>query len=244
MVGEQGLESRVKIPPYSLVHFQYRCPLSAIERIGIVPLGDRCAVRMLLYKMELDGPAYPFDLTRTSNLADVADIIAKDFSDMWNPQFLHYHFEEKRLYHGIWSGLSFGHEVEDTDNPAADMSPIFERMRTRYSARSQRFRYTIAHCDRVLFIRTGGFERGAVEDLVYQLQLISKGKPFQLLLLSSQSTQDSSGIPHVLHYPVDFNPDLMYENHDHWLYCTQIMAEILTEIGVSSKNLFWCPPNV
>ncbi|PSB42584.1 hypothetical protein, partial [Chamaesiphon polymorphus] len=47
----------------------------------------------------------------------------------------------------------------------------------------------------------------------------------------------------VLHYNLEFNPDRMYEDLGHWLYCTDIMRGILDSIGVSSKNLFWCPPN-
>jgi hypothetical protein len=28
----------------------------------------------------------------------------------------------------------------------------------------------------------------------------------------------------------------------HWMYCTEVMRGILEFLGVSSKNLFWCPP--
>ncbi|WP_407897486.1 hypothetical protein [Scytonema sp. NUACC26] len=64
-----------------------------------------------------DGPAFPFDLTRTTNIADIADIIENRFYDMWNPRFLHYNPDANRIYHSKWTGLSFAHEVEDTDNP-------------------------------------------------------------------------------------------------------------------------------
>ncbi|HIK28746.1 MAG: DUF1796 family putative cysteine peptidase [Oscillatoriaceae bacterium SKW80] len=243
-IGKQGLESRVKVPPKSSVLFEYKCQLSEVKRVAIVPLGDRCALRMLLYKMEYDGPAFPFDLTRTSNLADVADIIANDFYDMWNPYFLqHYNPSEKRIYHSKWSGLSFAHEVEDTDNPIFNMHPVHERMRVRYSARAERFRYTLRNADKLLFIRTGGTTRGCVIDLMQKLESKCYGKPFKLLIFSLQDSQEFADIPNVLHYNLEFNPDRMYADLGHWLYCTEVLREILNSLGVSSKNLFWCPPN-
>ncbi|WP_442947873.1 hypothetical protein [Nostoc sp.] len=63
--------------------------------------GDRCAVRMMLYKMEYDGPTFPFYLTRTTNIADVADAIEHGFDDMWNPAFLHYSPDAGRIYHRV-----------------------------------------------------------------------------------------------------------------------------------------------
>ncbi len=242
MIGKDGLESRVKAPAKSAVLFQYKCKLSDISRVGIIPLGDRCAVRMMLYKMEYDGPAFPFDLTRTTNIADVADMIENRFYDMWNPSFLHYNLDAGRIYHSKWTGLSFAHEVEDTDNPLNDMSPVHERMRVRYTARSQRFWYTIENCDKVLFVRTGICDRGGVIDLVNKLEKQCQGKPFQLLLLSPQASNEFLDLPKVLHYNVEFNPDLMYDDLGHWMYCTEVMHQILESIGVSSKNLFWCPP--
>ncbi len=243
MIGEDGLESRVKIPPKSALLFQYKCQLSEISRIALLPLGDRCAARMLLYKMEYDGPAFPFDLTRSTNLADVADIIANDFNDMWNPHFLYYSPEGNRLYHTKWTGLSFGHEVEDTDDPLRDMSPIYERMHIRYSARSERFHYALNKCDEVLFIRTGFAERGTVIDLLDKLKGKCNGKPFRVLLLSGQSSEEFAGLANVIHHQYDFSPDQMYADLDYWLHCTDIMRSILESLGVSSKNLFWCPPN-
>ncbi len=243
MIGNQGLESRVKIPPKSAILFQYQCQLSDISRVGIIPLGDRCAIRMMLYKMEYDGPAFPFDLTRTTHIGDVADMIENHFEEMWNPSFLHYSSEAGRIYHSKWTGLSFAHEVEDTDNPLHDMSPVYERMRQRYSARSERFWYTIENCDEVLFVRTGIADRDGAIDLVNKLEKQCQGKPFQLLLLSPQSSEEFLEIPHVLHYNVEFNPDRMYDDLEHWMYCTGVMRDILDSLGVSSKNLFWCPPN-
>ncbi|ELR98781.1 DUF1796 family putative cysteine peptidase [Gloeocapsa sp. PCC 73106] len=244
MIGAHGLESRVKVPGRTVVYFQYQCQLEQVQRVGIIPLGDRCAVRMLLYKLEYDGPAFPFDLTRTTDLADVADIIANDFQDMWNPHFLHYNHDEKRIYHTRWSGLSFAHEVEDSDNPLHDMTPIWARMRTRYSARSERFWYAIDKSDQLLFVRTGFFTPPKVTDLVSKLATKCQGKPFRLLLLSPQSSGDVPVLPNVYHYALEFNPDRMYENLEYWWDCTRLMAEILAQLGISTKNLFWCPPDV
>ncbi|WP_414567601.1 DUF1796 family putative cysteine peptidase [Nostoc sp. CCY 9925] len=243
MIGNKGLESRVKAPPKSAVLFQYKCKLSDISRVAILPLGDRCAVRMMLYKMEYDGPAFPFDLTRTTKIADIADIIENRFYDMWNPAFLHYSADAGRIYHSRWTGLSFAHEVEDTDDPINDMSPVHERMQVRYSARSERFWYTLENCDKALFVRTGIADRSGAMDLVNKLQKQCQGKPFHLLLLSPQSSNEFLDLPNVLHYNADFNPDRMYDDLGHWMYCTQVMRGILESLGVSSKNLFWCPPN-
>jgi hypothetical protein len=243
MIGQDGLESRVKAPPKSAVFLQYKCKLTEISRVAILPLGDRCAVRMMLYKMEYDGPAFPFDLTRTTKIADIADIIENGFYDMWNPHLLHYNSDERRIYHGKWGGLSFAHEVEDTEDPVNDMSPIHERMRVRYTARSQRFWYALQHCDQVLFVRTGIADRGGVIDLLNKLEKQCQGKPFQLLILSPQSSDEFLNLPHVLHYNFEFNPDRMYDDLGHWMYCTDVMRGILESLGVSSKNLFWCPPN-
>ncbi len=244
MIGKDGLESRVKAPPRSAMLFQYECKLSDISRVAILPLGDRCAVRMMLYKMEYDGPAFPFDLTRTTNIGDVADAIANKFYDMWNPAFLHYNPEAGRIYHSKWLGLSFAHEVENSDDPINDMSPIYERMCVRYTARSERFWYVLHHCDKVLFIRTGITDCGGVIDLVNKLEEQCQGKPFQLLLLSPQSSDEFFGLSNVLHYNLEFNPDRMYEDLGHWMYCTEVMRGILDSLGVSSKNLFWCPPKI
>ncbi|HEY9828923.1 MAG TPA: DUF1796 family putative cysteine peptidase [Stenomitos sp.] len=242
MIDQEGLESRIKIPAHSVISLVYKCRLSEIRRVAILPLGDRCAARMLLYKLDYDGPAFPFDLTRTTSIADVADIIQNDFADMWNPDLLYYDGYAKRIYHTKWSGLSFAHEVEDTDDPLNDMSPVFERMRSRYSARAQRFGYTLNACDEALFVRTGFCDRASVADLVSKLQLKCQGKPFRVLLISPQPSEEFENLPHVLHYNLTFNPDRMYADLEHWLECTDQMRDILHELGISSKNLFWCPP--
>lgn len=242
MIGKDGLESRVKVPPKSSVLFQYKCQLSAIRRVAIVPLGARCAVRMLLYKLGYDGPAFPFDLTRTTNLGDVADMIANGFQDMWNPDFLHYNDVEKRIYHSKWSGLSFAHEVEDTDDPIHNMHPIYERMYVRYQARSQRFWYTLDRSDKLLFVRNGFADRVSAIDLLDKLAAKCQDKPFCLLLISPQPSEEYADLPNTIHYNLDFNPDRMYADVEHWLYCAEIMRGILDSLGVSSKNLFWCPP--
>lgn len=242
MIGKDGLESRVRVPPGSAVSFEYKCKLSDISRAAIIPLGDRCAIRMLLYKMGYDGPAFPFDLTRTTGIGDVADMIESRFQGMWDPALLHYSSEASRIYHLKWTGLSFAHEVEATDDPS-DLRTVHERMRQRYTARSERFWYTIRNCDRALFIRTGSAGRDGVVDLVRKLEKQCQGKPFRLLLISPQASSEFSELDSVLHYNLEFNPDRMYADLDYWMHCTQVMHGILESLGISSKNLFWCPPN-
>ncbi|WP_404790444.1 DUF1796 family putative cysteine peptidase [Altericista sp. CCNU0014] len=243
MISTDGLESRVKVPSRSAVWLQYKCALQDLQRIAIVPLGDRCAVRMLLYKMGFDGPAYPFDLTRTTKIGDVADIIEEQFFDMWNPTYLHYDSDAGRLYHRKWTGLSFAHEVEETDDTYCNMSAVYERMRVRYSARSERFLYTLQYCDRAIFIRTGIADFEGVKDLAHKLHKKFQGKPFILLLLSPQLSDEFLKLPNVVHYNLDFNPDLMYQDLEYWMSCTERLRGILESLGVSTKNLFWCPPN-
>ena len=242
MIGQDGLESRVKIPAKSVLGFAYQGSLSEVSRVAIIPLGDRCAVRMLLYKLEYDGPAFPFDLTRSTQVADVADIIQSGFDDMWNPGLLHYDPEASRIYHTKWTGLSFAHEVEDSDDPMNTMASVHERMKSRYSARAKRFWYTLQTCDKVLFVRTGLCDRNSVADLVHKLEMKCQGKPFWLLLISPQASDEFADLANVRHYNLEFNPDLMYEDLGHWQHCTELMGEILDALGVSSKNLFWCPP--
>ncbi|PZV19018.1 MAG: lipase [Pseudanabaena sp.] len=243
MIAQNGLESRVKAPGKSTMLLQYKCKLSEINRIAILPLGDRCAARMLLYKMEYDGPAFPFDLTRSTNLGDVADIVVNDFNDMCNPAYLHYNSEERRIYHSKWSGLSFAHEVEDSEDPISDMQPIFERMRTRYSARVKRFLYTLGHADELLFVRTGVTNRDYVVDLIEKLKFKCKDKPFRVLLISQQISDEFVDIPYLFHCNLHFSPDGMYDSQEYWMECTKTMREILKSLGISSQNLFWCPPN-
>ena len=222
---------------------QYKCQLSEVKRIAILPLGDRCAARMLLYKMEYDGPAFPFDLTRSTNLGDVTDMVMNDFQDMWNPNYLAYNSEAGRIYHTKWSGLSFGHEIEDSDDPNHNLQPIHDRMRVRYSARANRFLYTLKHSDEILFVRTGITNRDYVLDLITKLKIKCGDKPFRVLLISKQSSTEFEDIPHLLHYDLHFSPDQMYDSQDYWMECTQIMKSILESLGVSTQNLFWCPPS-
>ncbi|WP_271252388.1 DUF1796 family putative cysteine peptidase [Pseudanabaena sp. Chao 1811] len=243
IIGDRGLESRVKAPAKSTMLLKYKCKLSELHRIAILPLGDRCAARMLLYKMEYDGPAFPFDLARSTNLGDVTDLVVNDFQDMWNPAYLHYNPTDRRVYHSKWSGLSFGHEVEDSDDPVNNMQPIYERMRVRYSARAKRFLYTLKHSDEILFIRTGVTNRDYVLDLIDKLKIKCEGKPFRVLLISKQTSDEFTDIPYLLHYDLHFSPDWMYDSLDYWMECTQKMKEILESLGISSQNLFWCPPN-
>ena len=243
MIGDRGLESRVKAPVKSTMLLQYKCQLSEVKRIAILPLGDRCAARMLLYKMEYDGPAFPFDLTRSTNLGDVTDMVMNDFQDMWNPNYLAYNSEAGRIYHTKWSGLSFGHEIEDSDDPNHNLQPIHDRMRVRYSARANRFLYTLKHSDEILFVRTGITNRDYVLDLITKLKIKCGDKPFRVLLISKQSSTEFEDIPHLLHYDLHFSPDQMYDSQDYWMECTQIMKSILESLGVSTQNLFWCPPS-
>jgi prepilin-type processing-associated H-X9-DG protein len=242
MVGPEGLESRIKVAAKSSFVLHYQGPLSSIRRVGIVPLGDRCAVRMMLYKMEYDGPAFPFDLTRTTNLGDVADMIASGFHDMWNPALLQYDPEAGRIYHRRWTGLSFAHEVEDNEDPIHHMDPIYARMRTRYQARAQRFWYTVKNADELLFVRTGSSPRGYVLDLMHKLRACCQDKPLRLLVLSPQASWEFAELPDVLHFQVEFNPDQMYDDLGYWLYCTEVFRGMLNCLGVSCKTLFWCPP--
>jgi lysophospholipase L1-like esterase len=241
MIGPEGIESRVKAPPKSSILLHYQCKLSEISRVAILPLGARCAARMALYKMELDGPAFPFDLTRVTNLSDVADMIACGFEDMWNPAYLRYSPSDNRLYHRKWSSFSYGHEVEDDDEPLKDLSPVFARMKKRYTSRTKRFWYTIEHADKILFVRNGSCDRNQVIDLMHQLKLKCGNKPFRLLLISPQESVNFANLPDVVHYNFDFNPDRMYADQGYWMECTQQMREILTTLNVSSQNLFWCP---
>jgi Starch binding domain/GDSL-like Lipase/Acylhydrolase family/Putative papain-like cysteine peptidase (DUF1796) len=243
MIGADGLESRVKVPSRSAIRFQYKCALQDLNRIALIPLGDRCAIRMLLYKIGFDGPAYPFDLTRTTKISDVANIIEEQFFDMWNSTYLHYNLDAGRLYHSKWTGLSFAHEVEEKDDTYSNMSTVYDRMRVRYSARSERFWYTLQHCDQAIFIRTGIADFEGVKDLAHKLSNKFQGKPFILLLLSPQPSDEFLELPNVVHYNLEFNPDLMYEDLEYWMSCTDVLRGILISLGVSTKNLFWCPPN-
>jgi lysophospholipase L1-like esterase len=244
MIGDRGLASRVKAPARSAIMLAYKCPLSEVGRVAIVPIGARCSARMLLYKLGYDGPAYPYDLTRTTNLGDIADMVINGFDDMWNPAYLHYNAIEKRIYHGKWSGLSFAHEVEDDEDPTQDMQPVYQRMQKRYQARAARFEYTINQADKLLFVRHGFADRAGVIDLMEKLAIKCGGKTFRLLLISPQPSEAYADLPNVVHYNMDVDPDRMYADADHWWEQAGVMREMLRSLGVSSQNLFWCPPNV
>ena len=241
LIGPHGLESHVHIRAKSVLAFRYRRELPEINRVAVVPLGDRCAVRLLLRKLEYTGPLFPFDLVRTTNTTDIVDIMDAGFSDMWNPELLDYSAEAGRIFHRNWSGLSFAHEVQDHEKPESDMTPIYNRMSTRYSARAERFRYTLQTCDDVLFVRTGIADRNSTINLVEALAKHRRGKRFRVLLLSAQPTDELANLDRVLHYPVEFNPDRMCADEGHFMQCAALMRGILDELGVSEKNLFWCP---
>jgi hypothetical protein len=116
-------------------------------------------------------------------------------------------------------------------------------MRSRYSARAKRFLYTIDHADEILFVRTGVTNRDYVLDLMDKLTTKCKGKPFRVLLISQQDSTEFTNIPQLIHYDLHFSPDWMYDSQDYWWECTRKMKGILESLGVSSQNLFWCPPN-
>ncbi|CAJ1344477.1 unnamed protein product [Effrenium voratum] len=133
IISCHGLQSRVKVPAKSAVELCRVGDLKSIQQVAVLPLGDRCSTRMLLHKIEFDGPCYPFDLTRTTSLADVADMAATGFEDMWNPDCLYYDGDVGRIFHRKWNGLSFAHEVEyeQGEDPIGNFAPIVERMRRR-----------------------------------------------------------------------------------------------------------------
>lgn len=90
--------------------------------------------------------------------------------------------------------------------------------------------------------QAGIADRGGVIDLVNKLEKQCQKMPFHLLLLSPQASDEFLDLTYVLHYNLEFNPDRMYEDLGHWMYCTEVMQGILESLEVSSKNLFWCPP--
>ncbi|CEL94262.1 unnamed protein product [Vitrella brassicaformis CCMP3155] len=240
-IGKSGLLSRVKAAPKSAVLYRHAGRLSDYTRVGIVPLGARCTARMLLHKVEYDGPCYPFDLTRTSFTCDVSDMIASDFTDMWNPEMLYYDHDLGRVFHNKWHGLSYAHEVEEGDDPVENIWPVFERMKKRYSQRANRFHYTVQRADEVLFVRTGEATRGEIEDLLSKLREKRQGKPMKLMLMSQQAGSEFADLPEVIHLNNDMDPDRMYEDAQYWKHCSNQFKHILNGLGVTSNNLFWCP---
>mmetsp|Transcript_58894 Transcript_58894/g.140532 ORF Transcript_58894/g.140532 Transcript_58894/m.140532 type:complete len:869 (+) Transcript_58894:102-2708(+) len=244
IVSCHGLQSRIKVPPQASLYLKRTGPLSNLQRVALVPLGDRCSVRMLLHKIEYDGPCYPFDLTRTTGLGDVADIVGTGFSDMWNPNLLEYNHDLGRIHHQKWQGLSFAHEVEDGDDPIMNFCQVTDRMAKRYASRAARFDFACKHAERVLFLRTGGAARDEVADLMRRLGEKYPGMKYQLLLISDQDSGEFSGMQNVMHIRESFNPDLMYEDMNYWLNCSFRFRGILQGLGVDARTLYWCPNNL
>eukprot|EP00931_Biecheleriopsis_adriatica_P016599 TRINITY_DN12181_c0_g1_i1.p1 TRINITY_DN12181_c0_g1~~TRINITY_DN12181_c0_g1_i1.p1 ORF type:complete len:868 (+),score=173.84 TRINITY_DN12181_c0_g1_i1:87-2606(+) len=246
VISCHGLQSRVKIPKKSAIELRWVGDLKSIEQIAVLPLGDRCSIRMLLHKIEFDGPCYPFDLTRTTSLADVADIVASGFSDMWNADYLYYEDEAGRVFHRKWGGLSFAHEVEyeNGDDPIGNFGPIAQRMVKRYTGRAARFDYACRHADRVMFMRTGNAERNEVSDLMSRLEARFPGLNASLLLISDQDSGLFSGLKNVTHVRESFDPDRMYDDLNYWMNSAHQFRGILQRVGITARNLYWCPNNL
>lgn len=243
IISCHGLQSRVKVPARSAVDLSRVGDLQSIKQVAVLPLGDRCSVRMLLHKIEFDGPCYPFDLTRTTSLADVADMAATGFEDMWNPDYLYYDGEVGRIFHRKWHGLSFAHEVEyeQGEDPVGNFAPIVERMRKRYTGRSARFDWACKNADSVLFVRTGVASRAEVCDLLSRMEERFPELVANLLLISEQETSEFSGLEKVTHVRESFDPDRMYEDMNYWINCAHRFRGILERVGISARNLYWCP---
>ncbi|CAE7263289.1 unnamed protein product [Symbiodinium pilosum] len=243
IISCHGLQSRVKVPARSAVELQRVGDLQSIKQVAVLPLGDRCSTRMLLHKIEYDGPCYPFDLTRTTSLGDVVDMVATGFSDMWNPDQLYYDGELGRVFHRKWSGLSFAHEVEyeNGEDPIGNFAPIIERMRKRYSGRAARFDWACKNADHVLFVRTGVASRGEVCNLQSRMLEKYPGLEARLLLISEQDTSEFSGLKDFIHVRESFDPDRMYEDMNYWINCAHRFRGILDSVGVTARTLYWCP---
>eukprot|EP00434_Breviolum_minutum_P035469 symbB.v1.2.031399.t1/scaffold3642.1/size52775/7 len=237
IISCHGLQSRVKVPARSAVELRRVGDLQSIKQVAVLPLG------MLLHKIEFDGPCYPFDLTRTTSLSDVADMAATGFEDMWNPDCLYYDGEVGRIFHRKWHGLSFAHEVEyeQGEDPVGNFAPIAERMRKRYTGRAARFDWACKNADSVLFVRTGVASRGEVCDLLSRMKERFPGLPAKLLLISEQETSEFSGLENVTHIRESFDPDRMYEDMNYWINCAHRFRGILEGVGITAKNLYWCP---
>jgi len=243
IVSCHGLQSRVKVPARSAVELRRVGDLKSIEQVAVLPLGDRCSTRMLLHKIEFDGPCYPFDLTRTTSLGDVVDMVATGFEDMWNPDLLCYDGELGRIFHRKWSGLSFAHEVEyeNGEDPIGNFAPIVERMRKRYTGRAARFDWACKNADHVLFVRTGVASRGEVCNLQSRMQERYPGLKARLLLISEQETSEFNGLKDFVHVRESFDPDRMYEDMNYWINCAHRFRGILESVGVTARSLYWCP---
>lgn len=239
LITEHGLSSRVKVLPRSGLRLRFKKELDKVERVALLPIGDRCSVRMLLHKIEYDGPCYPFDLARSTAMGDVSDILRHNFEGLWDPSQLVWDGRQSRLFHRKWRGVSFAHEHEQGEN-GRNLGPVFDRMAKRYSGRAARFNYACKHATRVLFVRTGCASRAEVEDLLDVLTETFKVRP-ELLLISQQSSDEFKSIEGVTHICEYFDPDRMYADEHYWLHCANEFRRILERAGVTTANLYWCP---
>jgi len=240
VISTQGLSSRLKVPARSGILLHWTRDLSEVQRIALLPIGDRCSVRMLLHKIEYDGPCYPFDLARSTSLADVSDILRNNFKGMWEPSQLRWDGYQARFFHERWQSLSFAHEVEEGEDPDCDPNPVWARMAKRYGGRAARFGYACNHADRVLFVRTGCASRGEVEDLLGVASYTYKVRA-QLLLISDQPSDEFNGLEGVTHVREAFDPDRMYEDEGYWNHCAGRFRHILDGVGINTTTLYWCP---
>jgi len=244
VISLHGLQSRIKVPACSMLCLNRTGPLSSVERVALLPLGDRCSIRMLLHKIELDGPCYPFDLTRTTSLADVADMVGSGFEEMWYEELLYYDHDAGRIFHKKWGGLSFAHEVDDGDDPVNNFQPIAVRMAKRYGGRAARFDFAVKHADRAMFIRTGCASRAEVEDLLRRVHARYPGLNASLLLISDQESHEFHGIQGMTHVCESFDPDRMYEDMNYWISCSHRFRGILERFGITARTIYWCPNNL
>mmetsp|Transcript_51519 Transcript_51519/g.136136 ORF Transcript_51519/g.136136 Transcript_51519/m.136136 type:complete len:854 (-) Transcript_51519:195-2756(-) len=248
VVSVHGVQSRVKVPPYSAMALKWKGKLESLKRIAVLPLGDRCSIRMLLHKIEYDGPCYPFDLTRTTSLSDVADMVCSGFKEMWYEELLWYDHDAGRVFHKKWGGLSFAHEVEwegpSPDDPVNNLKPVVARMAKRYGGRAARFDYACEHADEVCFIRTGCSSRGEVEDCLQRLAGRYPGVTSRMLLISDQDSSEFDGIGNFSHERQHFDPDRMYEEMSYWIQSAHEFRGILDRHGINARSLYWCPNNL
>uniref|UniRef100_A0A0G4GVF0 CBM20 domain-containing protein n=1 Tax=Chromera velia CCMP2878 TaxID=1169474 RepID=A0A0G4GVF0_9ALVE len=243
-IDKDGLQSRVKAPPHSCRVYTRVSDLHDRSRCVIIPLGDRCSARMLLHKLEWDGPCFPFDLTRTTQLSDIADMIRCDFWGMVDPESLWYDWEHGRYRHTKWTGLSFAHEVEEGEDPSneEDQKKIFQRMESRYTSRIARFWYAVHCSDEVLFLRTGSSTREEVENLIEVFgEKCSASRRVRLMLISGQEDSVFEGIPGVVHFNHVFDPDRMAAEKGHWEWETKNFEGMMKVAKLTTRNLYWTP---
>jgi len=163
---------------------------------------------------------------------------------MWNPDLLSYSHEEGRLFHKKWTGLSFAHEVEEGDDPVCVIQPVINRMRSRYGKRAARFNYVMDEADSILLLRTGDTSRGEVADLMDKLAQKWPDADAKLMLFTRQDSREFAGVRNTIHYDMDLDPDRMNEDPGYAYHCQCRIQHILNQIGVTSKQLFWCPNDV